>query len=430
MYKQPKVVLYSHDTQGLGHIRRNLAIATALLQSNISSEILLISGTEMTTALQLPPSISCLTLPGIAKDKSGRYHARSCTVPLETLVQQRAQTIQDALREFEPDLFIVDKVPYGIQDELGPALLMLQARGNTRFVLGLRDVLDDPVTTRRDWHKHRGEEAVRDLYDAVWIYGDPKVFDTISEYGFSSTLAEKAIYTGYLNRLSGKSRSVVKRDRLALCQVGGGQDGFELAHAFANAQLPIDMYGLILTGPFMPQDQRLQLHKIADERADLTICEFTSEPEQLLHQAERVLTMGGYNSTCELLATNKHALMVPRIEPRLEQWIRGQRLQALGLIDVLHPESLTSSQISNWLSLDPPQTKSSTYCVDLDGLTRIPILVQELLGVSHRQSSVLPFALPRSLRQSTDPKWKTQTRSFTISNAMSNTALEWRRYAN
>ena len=51
--------------------------------------------------------------------------------------------------------------------------------------------------------------------------------------------------------------------------------------------------------------------------------------------------MGGYNTSCEILACGRRALIVPRIIPRREQLIRAQRLSELGAVDVLHPQALS-----------------------------------------------------------------------------------------
>ena len=396
--RQPKIALYSHDTQGLGHIRRNLAVASALISSGITSNILLISGTQMASSLDMPLGVDCLILPGIAKHSSGRYGARSLKISLNRLIRLRAQTIRAALLEFAPDVMIVDKVPYGVFDELQPALKALQETAQTRFVLGLRDVLDAPPKTRLEWGESRGDQAVRELYDSVWIYGDPAVFDCVEEYRFGAHMAEKSCYTGYLNRLQPLTAATAPRptDRrrrtaeLALCAVGGGQDGFGIAQAFANADLPPDMRGLILTGPFMPQRQRRHLQEVANARPNLTLLEFTPEPEKVLQQADHVIAMGGYNATCELLATRKRALIIPRVRPRLEQWIRAQRLKSLGVLDVLHPDALTPGRVAKWLACPRRCNADPHQLIDLNGLSRIPHLVEDLLCLQRKTERSAP----------------------------------------
>jgi predicted glycosyltransferase len=167
--------------------------------------------------------------------------------------------------------------------------------------------------------------------------------------------------------------------------VGGGQDGAQLAETFAHAELPLGMNGIILTGPFMPREIRQQLKNYAAQRDNLRVLEYLVEPTLLINQAERVIAMGGYNTTCELLSFGKRSLILPRIKPRKEQLIRAERLQALGLIDILHPHQLTPAAISNWLRQDIELPPVRNF-VDLKGLTRIPQFIDEILISAHQAS--------------------------------------------
>src|SRR5207247_7846737 len=99
-----------------------------------------------------------------------------------------------------PDVLIVDTVPRGALRELDTVVESLRARGRTRLVLGLRDVLDEPARLQREWARAQNQEAVRTYYDAVWVYGDPAVYDPVREYGFAPDVAAKVRYTGYLDQ--------------------------------------------------------------------------------------------------------------------------------------------------------------------------------------------------------------------------------------
>src|SRR2546426_9064323 len=63
------------------------------------------------------------------------------------------------------------------------------------------------------------------------------------------------------------------------------------------------------------------------------------------------------------------------------QWIRAERLRDLGLVDVLHPEQLDARALTEWLARDLGPPPASRSRIDLGGLTRIPGLLAELLGV-------------------------------------------------
>lgn len=392
-YHRPRVALYSHDTMGIGHMRRNLLIAQALAAAPVSATVLLVAGAREARFFSLPPNVDCLTLPSLMKSANGLYHTRALDVTLRELINLRTQIVASALKAFAPDVLIVDKEPRGALRELDPALEQIRSRGKTRCVLGLRDVLDEPITVRREWRAAANEDAVRDYYDAVWIYGDPSVYDLIDECHFRPAVISKVSYTGYLDpreRLSiqnGDSNRESGHDcydnPFVLCMVGGGQDGTHLAEAFAAAQLPAGRNGVIITGPCMPEQTKTRLRQRAATDPRFRIFEFHPEPCRLVAQAERIVAMGGYNTVSEILAFEKPAFIVPRVTPRREQLIRVERLQKLGLLDVLHPDRISADAVSNWLSRPAPATTKARQRIDFRGLTRIPELFQSLISTAN-----------------------------------------------
>ena len=165
-----------------------------------------------------------------------------------------------------------------------------------------------------------------------------------------------------------------------LCLVGGGEDGFAVADAFSAE--PLGCRGVVVTGPYMDPVQRRWLSDRAGCRGDLTILEFVDDCAALIAGAEAVVSMGGYNTVCELLAAGHRPLIVPRVTPRTEQLIRAQRLADRGLVDVLHPDDLTPVALAHWLETRRVAAGVPTdplYPVDLDGLARIPGLLEQLL---------------------------------------------------
>ncbi|NBD14823.1 MAG: glycosyltransferase [Cyanobacteria bacterium] len=382
-----RIILYSHDTMGLGHKRRNLLIAQTLGISAINADILLISGMRDGNPLQTPAGIDYLTLPALYKNTNGQYQARRLDLTLKEIITLRSQIIRTAVQTFQPDVLIVDNVPRGAMGELNATLQYLRTQTQTRCILGLRDVLDEPKVIRRSWQRSNHKDAIRRYYDAVWVYGDPKIYNPIQDYGLSVDLTAKFRYTGYLDRRSTlqfvtqeqlQETLNLPNERLALCLLGGGQDGGQLAEAFVKTKFPPHTHGVIITGPMMPQQQRQQIQAYADLRSDLSVFEYVAEPALFLERADWVIAMGGYNTTCEILSFEKQALIVPRVRPRQEQLIRVQLLKKLGLVDMLHPDHLSPQSLSTWLH----QEKSAPNIrqkIDFRGLERIPQFLAEML---------------------------------------------------
>lgn len=382
-----RIAFYSHDTQGLGHIRRNIALAASLVAAEPRTDVLLLTGAPQATALPLPPNTEVVTVPTVAKDEEGGYAAGSFAMSLEALLELRSGIITTALQTFAPDLVVVDKVARGLDGELEPALQALPDMvGHTtgkrpRLVLGLRDILDDSLTAQREWKKMRTTKAVKEHYDEIWVYGDKSVFDMADEYDLPKKVAAKIRYTGYLAH--GRDEGLLApRDEpkhkpvprpFVLCMVGGGQDGYETALAFARAEYPEGHTGVIVTGPYMQPSLRLRLTAIAEERDDLVIREFVTDTTTLIRDAAAVVSMGGYNTVCEVLAAGVPSLVVPRVQPRQEQLVRADRLSDLDLLDTMHPDEVTETRLAGWLALAVSVRRAVVPGrIALDGLRRVP----------------------------------------------------------
>jgi predicted glycosyltransferase len=282
---------------------------------------------------------------------------------------------------------VTDNVPRGALGELEPVLEDLAAAG-VPCVLGLRDILDEPDAVALEWARAGNERAICDYYRAIWVYGDPALYDIASEYGFSADIRHRLRYLGYLDqrpRLTSASEGglpslpdPVPRGPFALCTVGGGQDGFELAGAFARSKAPSGVRRLMLVGPEMDAGCRRRLHEQARRDPGLTVLDFVREPAHLVKRAGCMVTMGGYNTVCEAVSFRKRALVVPRITPRREQLIRAERFRERGLLDLVHPHALAPEVVSSWVERNFGRPASGH--VDLGGLRRLPVVAREMLG--------------------------------------------------
>lgn len=371
-----RVALYSHDTMGLGHIRRNQLIAMALAAPPLSATVLLITGVREGGAFPVPAGIDSMVLPAYRKDADGAYSSRSLAIGIEQLVSFRADVIDLALKRFQPDLFIADNVPGGALDELLPALERMRRDGGTRTVLGLRDILDCPDAVRREWAARGNFATIRAFYEQVWVYGDAAVYPTAQIYGFPADIAERTTYTGYLDPFRSSARRITMRPveadgrQVVLCSVGGGQDGFALARAFVEAPMPAHMRGLIVTGPLMDREHREALLHAMQGRDDVALVDGVCDVVPMLQHADRVVAMAGYNTANEILASRRPALFVPRSVPRTEQLIRARRLEELGLAACLSDREASPQAIGDWLAR-PAAVGNARAMVNFAGLDAI-----------------------------------------------------------
>jgi len=395
----PRIALYSHDTLGLGHMRRNLLLAQALTASPLQPVTLSLVGKPEACRFPLPARGERVVLPALRKRPEGDYLPACFDLPLTHVVNMRSLILRAALEGFRPDLLIVDNVPRGALRELDDALCMLRAHTSTRIVLGLRDVLDDPEAIRRQWSESNSYAALRDYYDEIWIYGDPLVFDAQHDYWFPADVQPKIRYTGYFD-LCERMRYAQADDLLAaeqlclrdqdtvLCLLGGGEDGDVLAGAFADIALPDGFNALIVPGPYLQAESMCKLEQRAAADPRFRLIPFVREPMALARDCTCVVAMGGFNTVWEIVALEKPFLVVPRAYGRREQWIRAKRLQELGVLDVQSQESVSGQSISQWVATRGRAPRAHIReSIRMDGLSTVVdlasgLLSRELRGVS------------------------------------------------
>lgn len=388
----PRVAFYSHDTMGLGHLRRNILIADALAKSSLRTTNLLITGAVETNFFRLPDRTDCLTLPRWSKNSQGAYSSGLLDVPGSELAELRAGSIRSALEVYSPDLLLIDKAPSGTGHELVPALEMLVKKGQTKIVLGLRDILDTPEVVSKEWFDSDNLNSINRFFDAVWIYGDPSLYDAVAEYSLPSSIADKVTYTGYLDqttRISGEhaeTRQILNaisgESPITACLVGGGQDGTALARAFIDAIPENHTTGVLVAGPYMPAAERQSLIEQARKRENVHVVDFLPEADLLIERADRVIAMAGYNTVCSLLSFNKQALLIPRTQPRCEQLLRAQKLSECGLVDMLLPDRVDAQSLRTWLLSPLRKRPAIDERLSFDGLANVCHLAHDLVGKS------------------------------------------------
>jgi predicted glycosyltransferase len=346
------ILMYSHDTYGLGHIRRSMAIASQLVGPNIN--ILILTGSPIAGRFPFPPQIDFIRIPGMIKETNDQYRPLSIKISPTHALRIRKKIILAAAKAFHPDLFIVDKEPLGLKREVLPTLLWFRKmRPNTRTVLGLRDIMDDAETVKKDWRK-KGVYGVLDrLYTEVWVYGHKEFYDPIEEYEIPAAISHKLNFTGYIPRKTYRKATVdtYRRElwvgpdeKLVVATTGGGGDGYAVLDTYCamleKALLPLPIKSVLVTGPFMPEEGKKEIVERA-QRLGVRVYEFYRNMEKLLAAADLVVCMGGYNTLCEVLSQKTLCLIVPRETPRLEQRLRAEAFHRHHLADYLPWETLS-----------------------------------------------------------------------------------------
>lgn len=340
------ILMYSHDTYGLGHIRRTMAIANHLRDAN--TNVLILTGSPIVGRFQFSQHVDFVRIPGMIKKTNEDYQSLSIRIDEQKALSIRTNIILATAKTFQPHLFIVDKEPLGLKREVLPTLEWLKEESpSTMTVLGLRDILDDAQVIQNDWQEKNVYTYLDRLYDELWVYGNKDIYDPVEMYKIPDTIHSRVKYTGYIPRktLSAKAKASVRKryrvmddDTFVLVTTGGGGDGLEVIdqylamHDYYPTSLPFK--SIIITGPFMPKKVRENFSKRARKFGIKTL-PFHPRMEELISAADLVISMGGYNTICEILTQQTPALIIPRETPRKEQLIRARRLKSEGLLDFI-----------------------------------------------------------------------------------------------
>ncbi len=423
-----RVLIYSHDTFGLGNIRRMLEIARHLVDCDPDLSVLIITGSPMLHAFRIPARIDYVKLPCLARNTSGHYGARFLDMNLSSTVRLRASIIRSTLIDFEPNLVLVDKKPFGVEEELTDALAALpHGQARPKLVLLLRDILDCPEATTRIWRKNHYFEAIAAHYDNVLVVGNPSVFDLRTEYDFPEAAGRKVRYCGYLGRKAGKRTraevrselGLVGRQPLVLVTPGGGEDGHALVQAYVEGLAALPAWrrprSHIVFGPEMAPELRTAVASRADGLGCVSHQEFSDDMMSLMDASDVVVSMGGYNTVCELLTLRKRAVVVPRVRPVLEQGIRAERMAALGLLRSVHPDQLTPVRLLETVAQEIDSLHgdgSNPNTLPLDGLDGVADILFDLM--EGRQQIPAPARTPRRPARASNrsmPTWQKCTPS-------------------
>jgi predicted glycosyltransferase len=390
-----KLLVYSHDTFGLGNIRRMIAICEYLKAHVPGLSVLVLTGSSMIHGFRLIDGIDYVKLPCIKRDLTGSIGVNYLNLNKESTLRLREELIFSTVTTFKPDVFIVDKKPGGIGGELEESVKALKSESpDTSVVLLLRDILDDASVTVDQWSRQHNYELIDNYYDSVLVAGLPELYDVREEYQFPMSLRAKVNFCGYLRREAGAAdRDAVRRefnvtpnDRLVVVTTGGGEDGFSLLSTYLQGLINhwshTSWRSVIITGPDLAEPHQLEVRRLVDRCPHTQAIEFTDQMMKYLQGADLVVSMGGYNTICEILSLRKRAIIVPRVQPVQEQRIRAERMARLGLFKTIHPVEMTQDSLIAAVMEELEAIQSCPLApasLALDALPRICSIILDLV---------------------------------------------------
>ena len=382
----PRLLFYSADGYGLGHINLALMMLRETARLRPDATILLVTGSQQAHAFALPPNADYLKLPAIAAaDVYDALPAWPGPVTRQRgVVYARESLLAATMRAFQPDVVFVDWFPAGRRGEMKRALRALrETRPDARLLCGLSDVAGSD-----DWLRELRQPTVSRLlderYDRIIVYSDQVVSDPVPLYGFGPRARAKTAYAGYLRGPRAPRPAAAVRAQLGALErtlivvtVGGGADGANVLDAYLaalrNGLLP-GVVSFIITGPLLERAELERVSAAAAALTNVTTTPFTPDLIDYLNAADGVVMMGGYSTSVDVIGLGKPSVTVPRVKPWEEQLHRAQRFARLGLTRLIHPHELTPERLARELraTLATP-TPSAT--IDMGGVARAGALI-------------------------------------------------------
>jgi len=376
-----RVLFYSHDGTGLGHLRITLGVATAYAKLRPQDSLLLVTGSLQTGAFAFPDNLDYVKLPAMPKrdlyaslpPTEGYTGSHNSTIRFRTAVA--LATIQ----AFDPHIVVIDHAPAGLFRELAPSIDWLRRRDpSPSLTLLMRDVTFGPEQTRSIWTKEGVYPLLDEAYDRILVYGDRRVFDPISAYGMSELAASRTRFCGYLapsppQRSPEQVRGEVGSDSLPLVavSVGGGGDGCVLLRTYLAGlrdlpRVPVQSY--VVTGPLLPQSDRAEILDMIEALPNVRVVDFDPDFTAVVQAADAVVCMGGYNSIAESVYFGKRPIVMPRVPGSEEQVLRAEGFARLGLATMVGPDPLDAAALWDAIDRELSRAGRSGPILAFDGL--------------------------------------------------------------
>ena len=389
MKAKPKCIFYCQYIRGIGHLVRTVELIRYLLNT---FEVCLITGGESISGFQFPESIKIVYLPAIKGDEQNnelKLKTVDPTLNIEDCKQIRTQIILDTVNNFKPDLLVIEHFPFGsmFSFELIPLLEFIRAKHQaTKIICSLRDVV---LIKQGDINDLIICNTLNQYFDLLLIHGDPNFIKLDESFSRFDDIKCPVKYTGYVTRQINKHdqqlNSIKNRGYTQiLVSIGGGRVGYNLLESLIYSSpalsLKIEHKILIFTGPFMPEEQFIQLQHLSSRLSHIEIYRYTPNLIHYMYESDISISMAGYNTIADILVTRIPSLLFifDFQYQDDEQKIRAEKLEQFGIVDIIRSDELQSDLIANKI-YNHLQKKVSKLQVDLDGAKNTALFLIQLI---------------------------------------------------
>lgn len=379
-----KIMIYSQHVLGIGHFFRSMEIARALA----GHQVLFVEGGDPVEGLTPPDHVQRVFLPPLMMDADfTRIEVHGGEIG--DIKRRRAEILMDTTLRFAPDIFVTELFPFGrkhFRFELMPVLEQIsQSAGPTRVVCSLRDIL---VEKKNQIEYERGVlSTLNRHYHLLLVHSDPELFRLEDTFASAGEIRIPIDYTGFVVRKPPLSPKPSPH-KTVVASSGGGKVGVDLLASTVGAFLGIprkDARLRVFLGPFMEQEDRERLERLAAPDARISLHPFSLDFLSELAEADLSISMAGYNTCMDILSVGVKALVHPFTQNR-EQAMRAAKLEELGVLKVLG--SLDESELREGImeALEGANT-TPTRLPNVDGARTTARILEDLSGSGRSSAS-------------------------------------------
>lgn len=384
-HQKKKLLFYCQHVLGMGHFIRSAEIVRGLTDF----DVYFLNGGEIVPGFELPLQVKVINLPPIKADVEFRdIHAADGSISLEQTKETRRSRILAEYDRIQPDVLVIELFPFGrlkFAFELIPLLDRIEAGGKrTKVVCSLRDIL----VSKREQQQFEADACriINRYFDLLLIHSDP-TFQRLEEtFPRAAEIACPIRYTGFVTQKSAEPAATQsKSEKEILVSIGGGRVGVELIDCAIEASqllgVRMPQFMSILTGPYLPEDEFLRLKAKIGGNEKIKLMRYTTNFIDWLRRADLSLSMAGYNTCLNLVATGARAIVYPFTgNNNQEQTIRAEKLQRLGVVEMirlfeLKPEILAEKMME---LLSHPKLPANRPALDLNGVEQTARALAEL----------------------------------------------------
>ncbi len=385
------ILVYCQHVLGIGHLFRTIEILKALHGHQVT---LVLGGPE--AKLTFPDHVRVIQLPGLKMDKEfSGLNPVDTGCSLEEIKETRKEQLLDIFKQLQPQVLLVELFPFGrnaFRFELEPLLKSAKdTSGHCRTACSVRDILVERDNPQK--FEQRVIDRLNRYFDLLLIHSDPDIIKLDATFFRMNDISIPVHYTGFIGRHNtannNKTNTTIQpgpkqKTPLIVASAGGGNVGFPLlkaviaAHRFLQEQTACRLQ--LFTGPYLEDQEYSILTQSAG--ADANIDRFAEDFPRWLGKAALSVSMGGYNTTMDILNAGCPSIIYP-FGQNHEQRFRAERLAAFAPISILNEEDLNpirlAQQIKKMLKVKP-----STLSIKTEGAARTAqLLTSENEPIEH-----------------------------------------------